>query len=286
MKAGFRFAPGGRERLLLLDDMLDEAYGAPEATLGNQPDPLDEAVYIVLSFQTDLLRLRQTWRSLRASYPWWELVDIAPIDELAAVLRAGGLQRQKASAIKLLLRAVRDRFGEFSLAALRRMDDLDAEHVLTKLPGLSWKGARCVLLYSLHRNVFPVDGNTFRIFQRMGVIPGLAVYRRKALHDALQNAITPEHRRRFHVNLVMHGQRACVTASPQCTACVAVHICRRRGLPPLAGVDDKTRSLTEHGLWVPPSHTSEPELGCNLALSLSGVEGPRIAEPRIAVDED
>lgn len=72
MISGFRFAPGGRERLLALDRHLDAAYGAPEAALGNQQNALDEAVYIILSFQTDLPRFRDTWRSLRSAFPRWE----------------------------------------------------------------------------------------------------------------------------------------------------------------------------------------------------------------------
>ena len=72
MTSGFRFAPGGRERLLLLDDLLDAAYSAPEALLGNQPDALDEAIYIILSFQTDLPRFQGTWRNLRSAFPRWE----------------------------------------------------------------------------------------------------------------------------------------------------------------------------------------------------------------------
>ena len=43
------------------------------------------------------------------------------------------------------------------------MNDADGERLLMRLPGLSWKGARCILLYSLRRDVFPVDGNTFRV---------------------------------------------------------------------------------------------------------------------------
>ena len=234
MTAGFRFAPGGRERFLLLDHLLDAEYGAPESVLGNQPNALDEAVYIILSFQTDLRRFRVTWASLRAAFPRWDDADRAPVNEIADVLRAGGLHQQKARAIKRLLRAVRGEFGELSLAALREMDDAAAERVLTKLPGLSWKGARCVLLYSLQRDVLPVDGNTFRILRRAGVIPGSAAYRRKSLHDGLQAAVPVDRRRPFHVNLVVHGQRTCLPASPRCESCSALHACRRRGLKPLS----------------------------------------------------
>lgn len=234
MTYGFRFSPGGRERLLLLDDLLDAAYGAPEALLGNQPDALDEAIYIILSFQTDLARFRETWRNLRSAFPRWEDADQASVDEIAEVLRSGGLHHQKAKIIKRLLRAVHAGFGELSLAALREFPDADAERILTGLPGLSWKGARCVLLYSLQRDVFPVDGNTFRIFQRTGVIPRSAIYRRRLLQDALQAAVPEKRRRPFHVNLVIHGQRTCLPAVPHCETCPVLGGCQRRGLATLA----------------------------------------------------
>ena len=233
MTSRFRFAPGGRQRLLLLDYLLDTAYGAPEAVLGNHPNALDEAVYIILSFQTNLPRFQDTWQALRSAFPRWEDADRASIDEIAGVLRAGGLHRQKAKTIKRLLRAVSDGFGKSSLAALGEMGDADAERVLTRLPGLSWKGARCVLLYSLQRQVFPVDGNTFRILRRVGVIPKSAVYRRRSLHDALQAAVPADRRRPFHVNLVVHGQRTCLPATPRCGTCPALGACQRRGLAAL-----------------------------------------------------
>ncbi len=233
MTSGFRLAPGGRERLLLLDDLLDAEYGAPEASLGNQENALDEALYIILSFQTDLLRLRETWRSLRSAFPRWEDAARASLDEIARALRAGGLQRQKARSIKRLLEAVLEGFGELSLDTLREMGDVDAERLLTRLPGLSWKGARCVLLYSLRREVFPVDGNSFRIFRRTGVLPRSAVYRRRSLHDALQAAVPAVRRRPYHINLVVHGQRACLSATPRCGSCPARGACERRGLSPL-----------------------------------------------------
>lgn len=245
MTSRFRFAPGGRERLLRLDTLLDAAYEAPEAALGNQPNALDEAIYIILSFQTDLRRFRDTWRGLRSAFPRWEEAYGASVDEMAGVLRAGGLQHQKAKVIKRLLRAVRDEFGEFSLAALREMSDAEAERVLTRLPGLSWKGARCVLLYSLQRNVFPVDGNTFRILWRAGVFPASAVYRRRSLHDALQAAVPADRRRPFHVNLVVHGQRACLSATPNCGTCPALSVCRRRGLALLPAPGDAVESSRE-----------------------------------------
>ena len=224
------FDQRGRQRLAVLDRLLDEEHGAPETTLGNHLDPLDEAVYIILSFQTGLARFQETWKSLRVAFPQWKDAERASVDQISRVLRPGGLHCQKAKAIKRLLEVVRGEFGRLSLDSLRGLADADAERALTRLPGLSLKGERCVLLYSLGREVLPVDGNTFRILLRAGVVPRGAVYRRRALHDKLQAAVPPERRRRFHVNLVVHGQHICLPQRPRCFACPVLSSCPRRGI--------------------------------------------------------
>ena len=231
MNTRFRFAPHGRKRLHELEHLLHAAHGAPEALLGNQADPLDEAIYIILSFQTDLARLKETWKSLRTAFPHWRELEEASIHDVAAALRLGGLHYQKARALKRLLRTVRRRFGVLSQNSLRDLTDAEAERSLTQLPGLSWKGARCVLLYSLDRKVLPIDGNTFRVLCRTGVIPVSAVYRRLSLHDGIQAAVDPKVRRRFHVNLVVHGQEVCLPQRPRCRDCPAAGACRGHGLP-------------------------------------------------------
>jgi endonuclease-3 len=225
----------GASRLIAkIDRRLERAYGTPEAELGNKCDPLDEAIYIVLSFQTDLARFAGTWRRLRAAYGSWRALERAPARRIACILREGGLQHQKARTIKRLLGSVRDLNGELTLDPLRKISDADAEQVLTRLPGLSWKGARCVLLYSLDRDAFPVDSNAFRVLKRVGVLRGHAVYRRKSLHDSLQRIVTTERRRSLHVNLVVHGQRVCRPIAPLCAQCPLNKVCSMNlgaGLP-------------------------------------------------------
>ena len=186
--AGLQLTEHALPRLRNLDRILDRAYGARVADLDNKHDPLDEAVYIILSFQTDIARTRRVWRELGSVFRTWEDLDKSPVPSLARVLRGGGLHEQKARTIKRLLRAIKERAGHLCLDLLREMDDWEAKRFLRRLPGLSWKGARCVLLYSLDRAVFPVDGNTFRILQRVGVLLPNSVYRRRRLHDALQFA--------------------------------------------------------------------------------------------------
>lgn len=231
MRTASPLRPGAVANLARADAVLEAAYGTPEAELGNKPDPLDEAIYIILSFQTDLARFNSTWSNLRAAYPSWDALERAASRDVARVLRGGGLHRQKTRTIRRLLAAVRKVAGRHSLDLLRTMSDEEAERLLTRLPGLSWKAARCVLLYSLRRDVLPIDSNTFRILKRMGVLSRRAVYRRRALHDAIQAAVPPHRRRSLHVNLVVHGQRTCLPRAPKCVCCPLNMDCPRIGLP-------------------------------------------------------
>lgn len=216
---------GARAKLDVVDQALEGAYQDVEPALGNMHDPLDEAIYIILSLQTNLSRLRKTWTALRARFPTLEELENATPRSIARALRSGGLQHQKARAIRRLLRQVRALTGGLTLDHLRLASDEDAERFLLRLPGLSWKSARCVMLYGLDKCTFPVDVNTFRIAKRLGAIPRNAVYRRKSLHDALQDAIPAGRRRPLHVNLVIHGQRICLPAKPRCAECAIRQVC-------------------------------------------------------------
>ena len=214
------------DALRVLDLRLRRAHCTPERRLGNLRDPLAECVFIILSFQTDVPRARAVWRVLRRRFPTWEMLLRARESTVADVLQPGGLHHQKARAIRGLLRQVRDATGRISLAHLRHLSDHDAERALLGLHGLSWKGARCVMMYSLDRDVFPVDVNIFRIFKRMGFLPAHAVYRRRSLHDTLQAQVPAESRRSLHINLVVHGQDVCLPTHPRCSSCAIASMCR------------------------------------------------------------
>ena len=253
----FRLTRRGHAKMAELDRILDQFYGAPEEELDNKQDPLEEAVYIILSFQTDLDRFKQVWTELRQTFPSWHDLHKAPLHSVSRVLRPGGLQEQKAKIIKNLLKSVRSQNGEFSLSWLHDQEDEEAERILTRLPGLSWKGARCVLLYSLDRAVFPVDGNTFRILKRVGVLSSRSVYRRRGIHDGLQDAVEASRRKPFHINLVVHGQRTCLPRRPLCSSCVARTICAMHGVPADIKRGVRCRPSSESGV-VTASQTEAP----------------------------
>jgi endonuclease III len=232
-----------KKRIEEVDRALARHYRTPEAELGNVAVPLDEAIYILLSFQTDVARVKATWLQLRSRFPTWEHLAHADQRSLARVLRPAGLQAQKARLIKRLLREVRRRSGGYGLDHLHQLPDGAAEAELLSLPGMSWKAARCVLLYALDRAVFPVDVNTFRVFKRLGLLPADASYRSKVVQVDLQGHVPPRIRRRLHVNLVIHGQRTCLPRRPNCGACPVRGACKM-GKSPVPGGSRSPRTAT------------------------------------------
>ncbi len=214
-----------RRRMERLSIALEREYGTPD--LGNLADPLDEAVYIITTYQTDLERAAKVWANLKARFPSWEQVLDASVADLQRLLKPGGFHRIRAKLIRRLLWAVRSRWGELSLNALGNMTSKAAEAELRALPGLDIKGARCVLMYSLRRAVLPIDSNAFRFMQRYGVIASNARYRRLATHDEIQELVAPSQRYCLHVNLVAHGQSTCMPRNPKCCSCPVQRTCAK-----------------------------------------------------------
>ncbi|MEZ5304792.1 MAG: endonuclease III domain-containing protein [Verrucomicrobiales bacterium] len=111
------------------------------------------------------------------------------------------------------------RFGKLSLADLRRLPDGEVEAFLTSLKGVGKKVARCVMMYSLDRQVFPVDTHCWRIARRLGWVRPT----QKDGHcserdmDRLQERIPPARRYSLHVNMVSLGRGFCLTSNRNAT---------------------------------------------------------------------
>ena len=123
----------------------------------NRKNPLEELLFILCSVQTDEEKYRQTFAALRRRFPRFEDIGRARRRDIAKALKPGGLSPTKSRMIQGLCRTIGRRFGRVTLSPLKQMSDTECEALLTSLPGIGVKVARCVMLYSLGRKVFPVD---------------------------------------------------------------------------------------------------------------------------------
>ena len=195
---------------------------------GNQEDPLDELVFILLSAQTESYLYRQTYRDLRAAYSPWDRLLNASETEIAAVIRCGGLARKKASQLKAALHQIKETRGTLSLQFLEGLSDAEAFEYLNALPGIGVKSAKCVMMYSLNRAVFPVDTHVWRIARRLGIAPPVAKPSEAQQHD-LEKQIPRDIRFSLHVNFVKLGQQQCTAYFPKCGVCPLSDLCPSNG---------------------------------------------------------
>lgn len=203
-----------------VDRKLRNLYGDhPDTPLGNKSNPLDELVYIQLSVRTPEDTYQATYPALRrlVGGAWRRLLSLRE-EEIVERIRGGGMARVKVRRILGMLERINQTFGRVSLAPLARMSDEEADQFLQSLPGVGPKVARCVLLYSLQRDVFPVDSHCLRVLSRLGLVaPEID---RKAAHNFLQALVPSGLRRSLHINFVLHGRAVCTPFRPACGQCV------------------------------------------------------------------
>jgi endonuclease III len=202
-------------------DRLVAEYGVP--SLGNFRNPVKEIFYILLSAKTADAQYRRTNRALHLAYPTLESLASAKPKGVRVCIESGGLAATRAVQIIALAKALLKAGAPKPARYLRSLDAEKAFAFLTGLPGVGPKSAFCVMMYSLDRDVFPVDVNVIRIAERLGAL------RRGFDHTKAQKAlakIAPTGRSKdLHIGLVVHGREVCTPRNPKCGECCLVELC-------------------------------------------------------------
>jgi endonuclease III len=199
----------------------------------NLTNPLNELLFIICSTRTMEREYRETYASLRAAFPANGALAAATVPAVAEAIQRGGLSTKKASQIHEICARLVERFGRPTLDPLRQWPTPECERFLLALPGVGRKVARCVMLYSLRRDVFPVDEHCWRVSRRLGWIRQTRRNRSGSPRDEdrLQEKIPPEYRHSLHVNLISLGRQFCVRQRPLCESCPISSLCPRIGVP-------------------------------------------------------
>jgi len=211
-----------RSRVRRINSKLESVYHSPR--LGNKKDPLDELFYILLSLQTTYWSFEKVYKEFKKQYPDWDNVRKLRKETIARAIRDAGLSNQKATRLKAILNMLHKDFGKCTLGPLRKMDDMEAERYLTSLPGVGTKTAKCVLMYSLGRAVFPVDSHVYRMFNRLGLSdPSISFNKAQSYFETL---VPEDIRYSLHVNMVAHGRAICTDRNPKNDECVIRRHCK------------------------------------------------------------
>lgn len=209
-------------RVRSLRDRLAATYDIP--TMAPHGQPIAELVLTVLSQSTNDRNRDVAYLRLRDRFPTWRAVRDAPVKEVEAAIRPGGISRVKSGRIQAILAAI----DPLDLDWMADAPPAESRGYLVGLPGVGRKTAACVLLFSFgHRDV-PVDTHVSRVGTRLGLFRPEAPF--DELHDDMLAFTPPGAELELHVNLLRHGRRTCHARRPQCGSCPLRRMCPRVGV--------------------------------------------------------
>jgi DNA (cytosine-5)-methyltransferase 1 len=207
--------------------ILAGVYGTPD--LGNKQDPVDELVYIILARKTREDAYQAAYASLKKHFASWDDLLDAPRELVTMLVHSGGLSGKKTTSLYGALTKLRETFGSCTLEPVREWSDEQLERFLCSLPEISRKSAYCIMMYSLGRDVFPVDTHVGRVLARLRPYRELGVtlagLDHKKLQAELAELVPPNLRYSLHVNLVAHGREVCRAVRPICERCEVRNLC-------------------------------------------------------------
>ncbi len=204
-----------------INSLLIDYFGVPQKAKKN-PTPLDAIIGTILSQNTNDKNSYQAYRNLKDNFKNWnELVELNA-SQIEKYIKVAGLGRQKSKAIYELLQSLKKKEKAVSLDHIKIKTDEDILGELTSYNGVGVKTASCVLLFSLERNICPVDTHVHRTLNRIGIVKTNTP--EKTFYEIL-NKIPDGVAHSFHTNLIRLGREICKPANPNCSICPLLKIC-------------------------------------------------------------
>jgi endonuclease-3 len=211
-----------KKKISLVNKLLVKKYGVP-ARSKIPPEPVDMLIATILSQNTNDKNSYKAFQNLKENYNDWHQVEKLTRHKIESLIKIAGLGKQKSRAIKDFLTLVKKEKGDITLDYLKKMNNGDIITELTKYNGIGIKTASCVLLFSLRRNICPVDTHVHRTTNRIGIAEtGTPDKTFTALNENMPDDIAHS----FHTNLIRLGREICRPAKPNCSICPLLKICR------------------------------------------------------------
>lgn len=204
-------------------------YGQPLASPHRKP--VDELVRTILSQATSDANRDRAFAGLIERFPPkeppgrfdpevdWAAVRDAPVEDVEAAIRSGGLSRQKAPRIQQVLEQIGPDLDLDWLETAPREEVMD---FLCGLPGVGRKTAACIQIFTWGIPEIPVDVHVHRVGGRLGLFPEKMAHDRA--HDEMLAITSPEDAYEFHMNLIRHGRQIC-RPKPRCSECGLRRMC-------------------------------------------------------------
>lgn len=204
-----------------INKYLIKRFGIPPKA-DKLPKPIDLLIATILSQNTNDKNSYKAFQNLKLKFKIWDDVRKSDISTIEYEIKIAGLGFQKATAIKNLLEELFKHEGNFDLENLQKFDENDSINYLTNFKGIGVKTASCVLLFSLDKNICPVDTHVHRTLNRIGIVqtnsPEKTFYQ---INTNLPKGIAHA----LHTNLIRLGREICKPKNYKCSICPIEKIC-------------------------------------------------------------
>jgi endonuclease-3 len=209
------------ELILIVNELLIREYGIPERAK-ILPNPLDLLIATILSQNTNDNNSYKAYLNLKSNIESYSDIIDMDLEYLEKLIKVAGLAKQKAKSIKNFLITLRNKYNKNDLEFIKGLSNDKILELLTKNEGIGVKTASCVLLFSLNRDVCPVDTHVHRLINRLGIVsaktPDKSFY--------MLNVNFPSNiAHSFHTNLIKHGRNICKPKLPYCGSCILYDLC-------------------------------------------------------------
>ena len=210
-----------RRKVRRIAAALEKQFGVPNVR--RRRDLIGSFVLTSLSQHTSDLNAGRAFDALKERFPTWEQVAGATPRQIANAIRSTGLANQKAPRIRDFVRWVKKTFGDYDLSPIRKMSTGEVIELLTSVKGIGIKTVSVVLLFSLGRDVFPVDTHVHRICRRLGLVPDKATA--EQTYHLMASLVPKGKSMSLHVNLLRLGRTICHARGPKCPVCPIKRLC-------------------------------------------------------------
>jgi len=204
-----------KRKINTINKLLIDHFGIPPRRK-KLPDPLDLLIATILSQNTNDKNSYNAFKNLKEKYKKWEDVARLPQPSIEKLIKVAGLGKQKSTAIKNLLNGLIKSNGKISLNHIKKLKNEKILNELTSYNGIGIKTASCVLLFSLDRNICPVDTHVHRTLNRIGLVNTSTP---EKTFNSLSGNLPPKTAHQFHTNLIRLGREICKAQKPLCFIC-------------------------------------------------------------------
>ena len=200
---------------------LERRFGVPRGR--RRGDLIGSFVLTQLSQHTSDLNAERAFAALKEKFPEWRDVADATPQAVSDAIRSAGLANQKGRRIRSFVRWVKATFGDYDLSPIRKMASEEITELFTSVEGIGLKTVSVVLLFSLGRDVFPVDTHVRRICRRLGLVAESSTA--EQTHRQMAPLVPKGKSLSLHVNLLRLGRTICRARAPQCPECPLRRLC-------------------------------------------------------------